>query len=832
MPRQLFALLVGIDDYPDDRFKLEGCVRDVELFQSYLEEHVPKGNDAGALRLQFLRNEEATRRNVIAGFRDHLAQAGKDDVALFYFCGHGSQQETAPEFRYLEPDGKDETLACWDSRREGRFDLADKELSFLLTEVAAQGAHVVVILDSCHSSSGTRALPDGPGLRVRHCGEDARPRPLSSYVFTAEDLPRLDFAAKQAGTDSGWLALPKGRHILLAACRSYEKAKELRGRGVFSDKLLNTLQAARGRLTYRDLLKRTAALVRLDVGDQNPQLEATHADDLNREFLSGALQSPPPYFTLSCDRSLGGWVIDGGAAHGIRPPIDKERTRLAVFRFDCPADQMRAVEQSLARVEVRDVGLGRSQVVRVEGEELSTATTYKAVVVGWPLPPVPVFLEGEPVHVAAVRQALEAAAAAGQGTYVREVAEAGAARLRLSARNDSYTIARSTQRSPLWVASRGGPADAVRVVRQVEHVSRWLTAIGLANSRSSIAAGEVRLEILKGEEQLEGVPIRLQYEYRDGQWQAPLIRIRVRNIGTQRRYCALLNCTDRFEIYARLFKFPGGGTWIEPRSKKNPDGGVAWALEGRPVKAEIPEPALADGVTEFGDWLVLLAADEEFDATLLEQVESVAEWRGTSRGENEVPPGVLNRLAARVQSRTFSDSAAGSMENWQATTICFTTVRPRDYHELPAAGAAVELAPGVSVVGHPQLRGKGRLLTKEQALQDRLGAGNDPDSRCELSLREPYWFTEGRGSDTGLSVLELAGLAQADAVSAGEPLRLRLDGRFRPAGPVVALVRDGDRFRPAGEVLPAGDGLQAAITRCPPPATPDESVFLFFYQRA
>ena len=52
------------------------------------------------------------------------------------------------------------------NRRVGgrlRRALADKELSLLLAEVAANGPHVVVILDCCHSGGGTR----DPFVRTR-----------------------------------------------------------------------------------------------------------------------------------------------------------------------------------------------------------------------------------------------------------------------------------------------------------------------------------------------------------------------------------------------------------------------------------------------------------------------------------------------------------------------------------------------------------------------------------------------------------------------------------------------------------------------------------------
>jgi hypothetical protein len=825
MARQLFALLVGIDDYPAIKeFKLQGCVRDVGLFAEYLNEHVSREKTEDfKLRLEVLKDQEATRAKVIAGFRDHLAAAGSGDVALFYFAGHGSQQRTAPEFRYLEPDGLDETLVCWDSRKDGSWDLADKELAYLLAQVAENGAHLVIILDSCHSGSGTRALAPGTAQRVRRYAADDRPRKLTDYLFTPEQLKPFDFSGGGDDSGSGWLRLPRGRHVLLAACRSDQKAKEMgeggTASGVFSAMLLDTLQSARGRLSYKDLFKRAAALVRARVGDQDPQLEATDNEDLNRDFLFGALRSPPPYFTVSCDKQLG-WVIDGGTVHGILPPTATETTLLAVFPVECPADQMRDLDRARGRVEVLEVRLGRSTVRLVEGDELSRETTYKAVVVSWPLPPVSVFLEGDPTSVAAVRAAL-ANPRPGHGGYVREVPDASQARLRLLARDFTYTIKRALEDRPMSAGLRGGAAAAHTAVERLEHISRWMTVTDLANKRSPLDPSEIELEIIQDGKGRQESPLRLRYEYRDGQWHEPTFRIRVRNRGQQRRYCALLNCSERYGISAGLF--PGGGVWIEP-------GNSFMALDGNPVPAWIPEELLAEKVTEYGDWLVLIVSDEQFDATLIEQGPLGEMDRGRTRGEP--PSGVLNRLMARVRTREIGRGPGGKRENWWATTVGFTTVKPLDYSPLPAPGRSFELIRGVSVEGHPSLLGQARLATRQQAL-DVLGAANDPLRVCDLPLREPFWFTQGRGADPGFSVLELARLTRPEAITQEQPLRLRLSGPLQVDGPVVALARDGEGCRAVGELVPAKEGAEARVWACPAPSPdPKAPVFLFFFRGA
>ncbi len=133
MNRNIYALLVGIDEYLSVP-SLQGCVNDITAIKEYLEGRVD--TDGYQLHVHTLLNKDATRQAVIDGFRQHLCQAGSEDVAFFYYAGHGSQAEAPEEFWTIEPDRLNETLVCYDSRSPGGWDLADKELGKLIAETA------------------------------------------------------------------------------------------------------------------------------------------------------------------------------------------------------------------------------------------------------------------------------------------------------------------------------------------------------------------------------------------------------------------------------------------------------------------------------------------------------------------------------------------------------------------------------------------------------------------------------------------------------------------------------------------------------------------------
>jgi hypothetical protein len=155
MSRTVYALLVGIDRYPRPIPPLHGCVNDIRAIEALLRERVSGGEFA--LDALVLTDAAATRQALIDGFRQHLGQAGRDDIALFYYSGHGSQEQAPPEFWTIEPDHLDETLVCYDSRQPDRYDLADKELSKLIAELAAKQPQIVIVLDCCHRIGSSRA---------------------------------------------------------------------------------------------------------------------------------------------------------------------------------------------------------------------------------------------------------------------------------------------------------------------------------------------------------------------------------------------------------------------------------------------------------------------------------------------------------------------------------------------------------------------------------------------------------------------------------------------------------------------------------------------------
>ncbi len=214
-----WALLVGIDEYQAESVQdLNGCVNDVEAMRIFLLNQlgIPENH------IRMLTNQQATRAAILHSFEafliDNPAVAFNNQM-LFHYSGHGSQMKDTTG---VEPDGHNETIVPHDSRTHHPdvYDIPDKTLGALLARLAERkGSHITVILDSCHSGSGTRRIELPGGARVRLAPADDRVPPADL------DADLLVGASTRSAGPSGWAATGMS-HVLLAGCRDRELSNE------------------------------------------------------------------------------------------------------------------------------------------------------------------------------------------------------------------------------------------------------------------------------------------------------------------------------------------------------------------------------------------------------------------------------------------------------------------------------------------------------------------------------------------------------------------------------------------------------------------------------
>jgi len=745
MVQRIYALLVGIDDYPADVGGLYGCVNDVDQLHAYLR----RSTDQRDLALEVLKNDEATRSNVIRLFRQHLARAGVGDVAFFHYSGHGARWRSAAAFREHYPDGRDEGLVCIDSRRPGGFDLADKELAVLIHELAERGAHVAVSLDCCHSGSGTRNADSFRGLRSRVTHEVHAERPLESYLdghFSA--------LLKQQHT----LFIPTGRHILLAACERTQQAKEtLDNRGVFTSTLIEVLDKSGGNLSYAELFVRCRAAVLTKADDQLPQFETYGRFNSWSGFLGRPTGHQGRRYSVAFDK--GAWHVDCGAIHGV--PTDPERrAELTLY----PEDGVAVA----GTANVVEVGAQRS-VLALDFTPAPEAR-FRAELNSLPVSPLWVWVEpGEP-HAAAMKRALSEDASVGVSLTDTPLA----ARYAVTVKGGRLVVTEQARGDTIQAVAfdPAHPDDAMPALLSVlAHVARWERGLALTNAATQLDPTSIDFVCTEPGQQGEppykqaGPEVVLeslrQGRGADATWADVSAKLQIRNRSGRELHVLLLHFSVDYGV-RKLYNepVPSGDGWVtlfgdEPNQN-------FW---------------VGDDEAEAIDRLKLLVGTERVDDFLLTQDDlERGALRSTNRGMGE--------------RRGMGRKMRGDV--WLVKDMSVRTVR-----RLDELGARDWTSPNgrITVKGHPSVTASINLAARPTGAR---GAGDGLPFQAAFARAGLQWLSFGGTRGGANSVLELTNIQHGDQLRV-DPLELELDVPLGDDEAILPFVFDGQHMLLGGQ---------------------------------
>ena len=249
------ALLVGINNYPGTSNDLMGCVNDVQNMQNLLVSMFGFVTE----NISMLTDREATTANILKGLEALVADAQRGDLLIFHYSGHGSQVAD-PEGD--EPDQLDEILCPYDLDWKTKM-IRDDDLKRIFDPLPS-GVHLEVFLDSCHSGTGLKVIPDlnGSYRRIR-------------FMAPPERLRRISLPTAVRATA---IRPPKVK-VLWAACRSDQYASDalIDGRygGAFTTYLCNLVRQGDGRLSRAELAKVLRSELKKADFKQTPQLEGS-----------------------------------------------------------------------------------------------------------------------------------------------------------------------------------------------------------------------------------------------------------------------------------------------------------------------------------------------------------------------------------------------------------------------------------------------------------------------------------------------------------------------------------------------------------------------------
>lgn len=664
--RRLFALLVGIDKYQPPVPALDGCVNDMRAMLDYLKRYTfRRGISFFPLTLT---NEEATRFNLVEKFESHLGQATENDVALFYYSGHGSQEQAHEVFWDVESDQKNETLVCYDSRLPDGMDLADKELATLLDIVAQNNPHILTIIDACNSGSATRNLDNNrindhtkarlvQGVPRLSDNQTPRIRMPQSYI-----LPRNVQSERALGldTDSEELVVPNPRHVSLSAARSFQLAKEtyLDGhpRGVFTYSLLEVLETTVGALNYNDIIRRVRSLVAQRTYEQNPELDATIAEDVNLEFLDGVTTLSSNYFSLQFE-SGDGWTIDGGSVHGIVPPnFTGQTTTLSIYSFDATEEQMADPEQALGKGIVTTVLSGKSRLDLDGGLFLDQTTVYKAQILDIPVQLMPVYLNASERMQEKIAEEFEKNHLA--KNFLTIVEEESAGNYQLNHMGGQLQISRSADMHDIPLArpiDQDNEFGIQQALGQLAHIAQWERIKKLGNPGSHLHSEAIKLELIDPDTDMPLANSQEGYVFQHNALagQRREFKIRLTNVSNKKLFCLLTYFDASFQIQTGLLNV--NGLWMEP-------GDVAMAMDGLKATAAMPDALFHLGITQVDEYLKVIYSTRELNPTLL-----------------NLPPidkmAIPKSTASNHRGLIFTGRDSSSFDDWNSNELSFRIVR-------------------------------------------------------------------------------------------------------------------------------------------------------------
>jgi uncharacterized caspase-like protein/peptidoglycan/xylan/chitin deacetylase (PgdA/CDA1 family) len=160
-----WAIVVGIDEYAKWP-KLEYASHDAEAIADTLTGQF----GFPASQVIVLKNQQATRNNILAAFHDRLAddRTGRNDRVFVFFAGHGATKRLASgrDLGYIIPVDSDPNAFTTDA-------IAMTDLQNIAESMKAK--HVMFVMDACYSGLGlTRGGPSSSAFLRENARRTAR----------------------------------------------------------------------------------------------------------------------------------------------------------------------------------------------------------------------------------------------------------------------------------------------------------------------------------------------------------------------------------------------------------------------------------------------------------------------------------------------------------------------------------------------------------------------------------------------------------------------------------------------------------------------------------
>ena len=221
------ALLIGIDDYPQESQRLYGCVNDVFSMSATLQDC---GFEPEEIRTCL--NDRATAKGIMSRLEWLVDDVRAGDEIVFYYSGHGAR---LPEYGLNdEPDRETETLVPYDFDWSPETSVSDEQIYQLYSQLPYE-LSFLMIFDCCHSGgihrqSAARARGIAPPDDIRH-RQLRWDREEQMWVEREFEEINSEFSRKLAdrreffGENLSTVRIGRAAALRIADERTYNKAK-------------------------------------------------------------------------------------------------------------------------------------------------------------------------------------------------------------------------------------------------------------------------------------------------------------------------------------------------------------------------------------------------------------------------------------------------------------------------------------------------------------------------------------------------------------------------------------------------------------------------------
>ena len=315
------ALIIAISNYPEgsgwDKLSPISSLNDAEIIQEALHKQGFRFQN-----IQLLSESNATKEGVISSLNQMINSPNikQGDVVYIHVSSHGEQIEDDENGEEL--DGKDECIVTYGSispdvknvtfEEASNSYLRDDEFGDLIEKLRlklGRDGDVLVVMDCCHSGTGTRG-----NTKVR-----GGVQPLVSNKFKHKEI--LDSITFYENSISKHKLEDLANCVVIAGARSNELNYECKGDENNTDYGSLTYAVCKAfysnekkNITYLELFSKIQAIMNQKAPSQHPCIEG---DKLNRSLFGGDVIANEPFFNITGNENVGQFTINGGAMNNI-----------------------------------------------------------------------------------------------------------------------------------------------------------------------------------------------------------------------------------------------------------------------------------------------------------------------------------------------------------------------------------------------------------------------------------------------------------------------------------------------------------------------------------